>query len=200
MKPWLFFLLFTSLTWSVQAQTISPDPTGSRSLSQNPKYAVLMRPGRYLALDANNMVRFRRYRFFEGDEIRFKSRVDGTKYEAPLYVVTDSTFSIIIPNEIMNRQEPLSFRLGDVQKVYIDRQIPWVTAGSFILPLAGVVFAIADYVNPKSLDGRSGRFIFDSRSLVPAGALIGAGAICYKLSFPRYRINKNNRLRVLRTL
>ncbi|GAA4395708.1 hypothetical protein GCM10023187_02960 [Nibrella viscosa] len=193
-------MLLTGLTLAVQAQNLPADPAGSRSLSQNPKYAVLMRPGRYLALDANNLFRFRRYRFFQGDEFRFKSRTDGTRYNDPLYAVGDSTFSIAVLNEIMNRQEQLSFRLNDVQKVYIDRRIPWVTAGSFILPLAGVVFVIADFVNPRALDGRTGRFIFDNRSLVPAGALVGAGAVCYKLSFPRYRINKNNRLRVLRTL
>lgn len=198
MKLALIFLLLAGLTGSALAQTVSPGPPGS--LSQNPKYAALLRPGRYLALDANNLLRFRRYRFFEGDEIRFKARTDGSRYRAPLYAVTDSSFSVAVLNEIMNRQEQVSFRFNDVQKVYIDRRIPWVTAGSFILPLAGVVFMVADFVNPKALDGRSGRFIFDSSTLVPAGALIGTGAVCYKLSFPRYRINKNNRLRALRTL
>ena len=176
------------------AQTVrtSAEPTG---LQNDPKYTALAKPTRYLALDVMGPFKFRRYRFFEGDEIRFKAR--GEKYRDQLYAVTDTSFCILAENEVMARMEPVWFRFDEVQWVRIDRQIPFVSAGAVVLPLAGTVFAVADFVNPKALDGHSGRFRFDPSSLVPAGALIAAGGLCYKLSHSSYRINKNHRLKAM---
>lgn len=156
---------------------------------------------RFLALDVSSTLGgFHRYRFFSGDPIRFKSRTDGDKYRAPLYAVTDTSFSLVMNNEIMNRPDYPAFRLNEVQKIYVTHQIPWITAGSVLFPLAGLVFIAADFINPKSPDGHSGRFVFDSKTLLPGGVLIALGGISYKLSYPRYTLNKNHRLRVLKAL
>ena len=176
------------------AQTLrmSTEPS---SLSDNPRYTALLKPSQYLALDVISPFRFRRYRFFEGDEIRFKAR--GETYQDQLYAVTDTSFSILAENEVMARFEPVSFRFDEVKWVRISRRIPFVSAGAVALPIAGTLFAVADFVNAKGADGKSGRFRLDPSSLVPAGALIAAGAVCYKLSHARYRINKNHRLKML---
>ena len=86
-----------------------------------------------------------------------------------------------------------------MRKVYLHRQIPFVNQAAYLLPAAAVVFLIADFVNPRTQDGQ-GRFIFDSRALVPAGLLAVGGGICYKLSNRTFRIGQRNRLKVLWTL
>ena len=190
-------LCFSLAGQPVQAQTGVPvrvrPPDGE--LEQNPRYAPLLKRNQYLALDVIGPFGFKRYRFHEGDEIRFKAR--GEVYRETLYAVTDTTFSILVDNEVMNRMETLSFRFDEIRWIKIDRSIPFVSAGAVMLPLAGGVFAVADFVNPKALDGRSGRFRFDPSSLIPAGALVAGGVLCYKLAHARFRINKNHRLKAM---
>lgn len=158
-------------------------------------------PVRYLALDVSGPFGgFHRYRFQEGDRFSFRVQTDKYHYREPIYAVTDTSFSVSMMNEVMNRPDFPEFRFNDVDKIYLTRRIPFVSAGAVMLPLAGLVFIVADFVNPKSLDGYSGRFSFDRRSLVPGGALMALGGVCYKLSFPRYTVNKNHRLRVLTAL
>lgn len=176
-------------------------PLTSRAQSAETPTQVIPAPIKYLALDVSGPFGgFHRYRFQEGDRFSFRARTDGDRYHEPLYAVTDSTFSLSMMNEVMNRPDVLAFRLPDVQKVYVNRRVPFVSAGAVMLPLAGLVFIIADFVNPKAGDGKSGRFVFDSRSLIPGGALMALGGLCYKLSYPRYTVNKNHRLRVLTAL
>jgi hypothetical protein len=148
---------------------------------------------RYLALDVHGLTGFHRYRYLEGSEIRF--RANGDRYAAPLASVTDSSFSILVENEIMDRTETQTILFRDVDRVYQHKRIPFVSQLGVLLPIAGLTYAAADFVNPKALDGRSGRFIFDPQSLIPAGSMIVAGAIFYKLSRPTFRVGQRNRLR-----
>ena len=128
-------------------------------------YAAQARPSRYLALDVNHTFGgFRRYRFFEGDELHFKAR--GVRYREQLYAVSDSTFTILMANEVMNRDEPVTFRFDEVQTVLLHRRIPFVTAAGTIFPLAGGVYLIADLVNNGQLNGNV---------LPVTGAFIGSG-------------------------
>ncbi|WP_138502615.1 hypothetical protein [Spirosoma lacussanchae] len=152
-------------------------------------FAARLRPSRYLALDVNpTLGGFRRYRFFEGDEIRFRAR--GQKFRETLYEVTDSTFVVLMANEVMNRDEPVAFRLGEVQKIYVDRRIPFITAAGRLLPIAGGVYLLSSVVNNN----------FRAQSVLPvAGGMAVAGVIFNRLSSPRLRINNNHRLKVLRT-
>lgn len=190
MKTLLALLFCASLTLTVRAQT---------DLTPSPK--PVPAPVHYLALDVSGPFGgFHRYRFLEGDQFSFKARTDGERYREPLYAVTDTSFSISMMNEVMSRPDFPEFKLTDVRKVYINRRIPFVSAGAVMLPLAGVVFIIADFVNAKGGDGRSGRFVFDSKSLIPGGVMIALGGLCYKFSYPRYSINKNHRLHVLTAL
>lgn len=155
---------------------------------------------RYLAIDRVGLFgKFHRYRIFPGETMAFRTWSDGQKYRYPLLSVSDTAFTIAFQNELYDQAQPLGFPLADVRKVYLRREIPFVNQASYLLPAAGVIFLIADFVNPRSLDG-GGRFIFDSSALVPAGLLILGGGVCYKLSYRTYPINKRNRLKVLWTL
>ena len=162
------------------------------TVGQTPVAAPVIQ-ARYLALDVHNLTGFHRHRYLEGSEIRF--RAGGDRYRAPLASVTDSSFSILVQNELMDRTETQTFLFQNVDRVYRRRRIPFVSQLGVLLPIAGVTYAVADFVNPKALDGRSGRFIFDSKSLIPTGAMIVAGGIFHKLSRPSYQVGKRNRLR-----
>ena len=152
-------------------------------------YSALLRPSRYLALDVTHALGgFRRYRFFEGDEIHFKAR--GEKFREELYAVTDSSFSILMANQVMNRDEPVTFQLAEIQTVMLHRRIPFVTAAGTIFPLAGGVYLIADVVN-------NGKFV--NNVLPVTGAFILSGILFHLMSNPHIHINKNHKLKVLRT-
>lgn len=148
---------------------------------------------RYLALDVHGLTGFHRHRYLEGSEISFRAGRD--RYQALLATVTDSSFSILVQNEIMDRTETQTFLFQDVDRIYQRKRIPFISQLGVLLPIAGLTYAVADFVNPKGSDGRSGRFRFDPQSLVPAGAMLVAGGVFYKLSRPVYRVGKRNRLR-----
>ncbi|RYF55113.1 MAG: hypothetical protein EOO39_38440, partial [Cytophagaceae bacterium] len=138
---------------------------------------------RYLAIDVTGTFgRFHRYRIFPGDKMAFRAKSDGDKYRYPLTTVSDTAFTIAFQNELYDQPQALSFPLVDVQRVYLTHRIPFVTELGYLLPAAGVIFVVADFVNPRSLDGRTGRFQFDRKSLVPGGLMLLGGALCYKLS------------------
>jgi len=177
-------LCYVLLGWITTFPVVVVGQTSAPALYKQPHY---------LALDVHNMTGFHRYRYLEGDEIRF--RASGDSYRSTIAAVTDSSFSIYVQNEIMDRTETLTFRFNDVDRIYRRNNIPFITQLGVVLPVAGVTYALADFVNAKGLDGRSGRFLFDPQSLIPSGAMIVAGAIFYKLSRPTYTLGKRSRLR-----
>ena len=182
----LSFLIFTSAARAQPRDTLTTEQLVQR---RGTAYSALLHPSHYLSLDVNHTVGgFHRYRFFEGDEIHFKAK--GQKYREQLYNVTDSTFSVLMANEVMNRDEPVTFRLADVQRFYLHRRIPFVTAAGNLFPIAGAVYLIADVVNQGGL----------YRSALPVvGTLVVSGLLFNRLSNPRFRFNKRHRLKVLRT-
>lgn len=187
----LLLLLFVCLLIVKHTQAQPRDTLTTEQLLQRKgtSYSAFIRPTRYLALDVNHAIGgFQRYRFFEGDEIHFKAR--GEKYREPLYDVTDSTFSVLIANEVMNRDEPVTFRFDEIDKIMLHRRIPFVTAAGSIFPVAGGVYLVADVVNQSG---------FYRNTLPVVGTLLGSGVLFHWLSNPRIRINKNHRLKVLRT-
>lgn len=189
--PIVLRFLLTCLLLSTFARAQPRDTLTTEQLLQRrgTAYAALLRPSRYLALDVTPALGgFRRYRLFEGDEIQFKAR--GERYRETLYAVSDSTFTVLVANEVMNRDEPVTFRLDEVQRIYLSRRIPFVTAAGNLFPIAGGVYVLASLLNQNFLA---------ERVLPVGGALALSGLVFNRLSNPRYRINKNHRLRVLRT-
>jgi hypothetical protein len=155
----------------------------------SPYQRAQLRPTHYMVFDVNHTVGgFRRYRFFEGDEIHFKAR--GEKYHEEVYQITDSTFSVLVSNEVMNRDEPVTFRLSEIEKIILHRRIPFVTAAGTIFPAAGAVYLIADAVNNGQIS---------KKSFPVTGAFVLSGIIFHLISNPTVHVNKNHKLRVLRT-
>lgn len=196
----IVFVLLAAIPLAAQ-DVYNPDRALSSEdllLKQNPSNRSITKPGqRYLVLDAAPMIgTFRRYRFFPGDDIKFKLRSDSKKYNENIYSVTDSTFSIVVIDEVARRMDYVPISLRQVKRIKTSHRIPWVTQGAFLLPIAGVLYSAADFLNP-GIDNR--RFTTDTRSLAVGGGLIATGVLCYKLSFPSYRINNRNRLKVLQT-
>lgn len=184
----VFFALF-GIVCSGMAQPQDTLTTEQLLQRKGTSYNALLRPSRYLALDVNHTFGgFRRYRFFEGDEMHFKAR--GEKYREELYAVTDSSFSILVANQVMNRDEPVTFRLNEIERIYLHRRIPFVTAAGTLFPIAGGVYLVADAVNNQGLY---------KNTLPVVGTLVGSGLLFHLLSNPHIRLNKNHRLKVLRT-
>jgi hypothetical protein len=184
----LFFVagLFSHFSVAQPTDTLTTEQLLQR---KGTAYSALIRPSRYLALDVNHALGgFRRYRFFEGDELHFKAR--GEKFREELYAVTDTSFTILMANEVMNRDEPVTFRFDEVQTIMLHRRIPFVTAAGTIFPLAGGVYLIADVVNNRQLN---------ANVLPVTGAFILSGILFHWLSNPHIKINRNHRLKVLRT-
>ena len=180
------FLLLTSVVCAQPRDTLTTEQLLQR---KGTAYTALLRPSRYLALDVNHTLGgFHRYRFFQGDEIHFKA--GGQKHREQLYDITDSTFSVLMANEVMNRDEPVTFRFADVQRFYLHRRIPFVTAAGNVFPIAGAVYLIADVVNQRG---------FYTNTLPVVGSLVLSGVLFHILSNPHVRLNKNHRLKVLRT-
>ncbi|WP_080238907.1 hypothetical protein [Spirosoma rigui] len=187
-RLFLFLTLsfFASLAYAQPRDTLTTEQLLQR---RGTAYSALIRPSRYLALDVNHALGgFHRYRFFEGDEIHFKA--GGKKYREQLYDVTDSTFTVLMANEVMNRDEPVTFRFTDIQRFYLHRRIPFVTAAGSLFPIAGGVYLIADIVNQQG---------FYANTLPVVGTLLGSGILFHLISNPRVKLNKNHRLKVLRT-
>jgi len=59
----------------------------------------------------------KRWRYFEGDVLRFKTR-DGNYYEEDLTYIEDSTFTIYKYDRVGGRMEQLTFRADEVKTVY----------------------------------------------------------------------------------
>ena len=204
LRPLITYILLFSplLSLPVCAQD-HYDPARALSSEQlflkgTPGNRVFTKPDqRYLALDASPFLGgFRRHRFFPGDDIRFRLKDESIKFNETLAAVGDSTFSIVIINEVLERMEYREIPLAQVQRIKVSRRIPWVTEGAFLLPLAGLIYIGADFFN-RGIDDQ--RFTTDRQTLAVGGALIGTGFVCYKLSFSSIKINKNNRLKVLQT-
>ena len=183
------FLILSCVAFLSVAQPRDTLTTEQLLQRKGTAYSALLRPSRYLALDVNHTFGgFHRYRFFQGDELHFKAR--GQKYREQLYDLTDSTFSVLMANEVMNRDEPVTFRFSEIQRFYLHRRIPFVTAAGNVFPIAGAVYLIADVVNQRG---------FYRNTLPVVGSLVGSGAIFHVLSNPHIKLNKNHRLKVLRT-
>ena len=199
----LRFLIFVLLSVSACFAQDTYDPARALSseelfLKYQPNYRTMTRPGqRYLVLDTHTMLSgFQRHRFFVGDDINLKIRYNRRRMQLPIASLTDSTFSYVVINELARTMDYVPVKLTDVRRVRVARRIPWVTEGSVIFPLAGLLFVAADLINP-GMDGR--RFTTDPQALMVGGALVGGGLVCYTLSFPNYRVGRTNRLKVLQT-
>ncbi|QRR01754.1 hypothetical protein [Dyadobacter sandarakinus] len=167
-------------------------------LKQGNSSRAISSPGqKYLVLDASPFLGgFHRYRFFPGDNIKFRMRNETIRFNETIAAVSDSSFTIGIVNEAVGRVDYQEILLKDVRLMKVSRNIPFISQAAPLLPLAGLIYMGADFFN-KGVDNK--RFTTDGSSLIVGGALIAAGIICYKLTFSSLKINGKNKLKVLET-
>ncbi len=159
---------------------------------------LVTKPGeRYLIVDHSSFFGgYQRYRYFPGENIRFRLKDSRTKFNERIGTITDTTFTFVLVNEAIGRMEHREVALGDLRMIKTTNRIPWVSEGSFMLPLAGLIYMGADFFN-KGIDGR--RFTTDPQTLWIGGGLIATGLVCYKFTFHSIKLGKKNNIRVLQT-
>lgn len=159
---------------------------------------LVTQPGeRYLAVDHSSFFGgYHRYRYFPGENIRFRLKDSDIKFNERIGIISDTTFTFVLINDAIGRMEHREVALKDVRLIKTTRNIPWVTQGSFMLPLAGLIYVGADLFN-LGIDGK--RFTTDTPTLMVGGILATTGFICYKFSFHTIRMGKKNQIKVLQT-
>lgn len=199
----LLLMVLMAITWvGANAQdaydstkVVSSEELFLRSNAANKKYLTAGQP--YLVLDANSALGgFYRFRYFEGDRFKFKTITEPGKQKVNIYSIADTSFTHVTYSEAARDLNYFPVRFDEITKVYTHRRIPFITEGAFMLPLAGIVYLIADFVNP-GIDGQ--RWTTSGSSVAVGGGLIATGAVFYKMSFRSFKINKRNRLHLLRT-
>lgn len=198
MSRFVFVSVFLMACWSAYAQDpdrVMPieEQLMRKAAEKNATQSqVLLRNQRYLAFDTGSS----RYRFFVGDEIRFKLRGDRFKYAGEIVSMSDSSFTFSVVNEVTNRFENVSFNMADVKRIYITRRIPFVSALQYFAPLAGVGYMMADIINGK----RWKDSWVNPQVAKVTGGFILVGFASRVLCHPSYKINQKHRLKVLKTL
>jgi hypothetical protein len=167
-------------------------------LKQNSYNRIISTPGqKYIILDSSPVIGgFHRYRFFPGDNIRFRLNNETIRFNETVTAVRDSSFTIGIVNEALGRMDYQDVLLKDIRLMKVSRRIPFITQAAYLLPFAGLIYVGADFFN-KGIDNK--RFTTDGSTLVVGGAFIATGFFCYKLSFSSLKINNRNKLKVLET-
>ncbi|MCU0339191.1 MAG: hypothetical protein MUE30_04850 [Spirosomaceae bacterium] len=149
---------------------------------------------RYLALDTYKIGKVLRHRYFVGDEIVFWTKNQRKKSKEVIRSVTDSSFTFAHYNDISEELDITEIKLQDIHKIRVYRRIPWVTQGAYMLPIAGGVFIFTDTV---VYDGRGFKTNLDPKGWLIGGGIAALGVLCARASFPKYRIGKRHRLKVL---
>lgn len=196
----LFLVVLGNLpVWS-QDHYEAQKPLSSEELfiKQSNSNKVIGNPGqKYLILDASPTIGgFHRYRFFPGDNIKFRLKDETIRFNETIASISDSSFSIGIVNEAVGRMDYQNILLKDIRLMKVSRRIPFVTQAAVFFPLAGLIYIGADFFN-KGIDNK--RFTTDGSSIIVGGALMATGFFCYKVSFASLKINNKNKLKVLET-
>ncbi len=167
-------------------------------LKQNGSNRIITVPGqKYLAIDASPFLGgFHRYRYFPGDNIKFRMLNETIRFDETIASVTDSSFSIATINEANNRMDYQEILLKDIRLFKVKRNIPFVTQAAVYFPMAGLIYIGADFFN-KGVDNK--RFTTDGSALIVGGAFMVSGFVFYKMSFSSLRMNGKNKVKVLET-
>jgi hypothetical protein len=167
-------------------------------LKQGSDNRVVGAPGqKYLVLDASPVIGgFHRYRFFPGDNIKFRMKNETIKFNETIANVTDSAFSIAVINEALGQMTYQSIPLKEIKLIKTHRRIPFISQAATLLPLAGLIYIGADFFN-RGIDNK--RYTTDTSTIIVGGAIMATGFVCYKMTFSTLKINGRNKLKILET-
>jgi hypothetical protein len=203
MKPCFISLLLLSLSLlKVYGQSHYDGPkvlSGEELfLKQSGTSKILAKPGqKYLILDVSPVLgSFHRYRFFPGDQVKFRMRNETIRFDDMIASISDSSFTIGVVNEAVNRMDYQEILLKDIRLFKVHRRIPLVSQAAPLLPFAGLLFIGADFFN-KGMDNK--RYTTDGGTIAIGAGMMAAGFICYKITFSSPKINNRNKLKVIET-
>ncbi|MCY1374602.1 hypothetical protein D9M69_619520 [compost metagenome] len=133
----------------------------------------------------------KRWRYFEGDVLRFKTR-NGKYYEEDLAYIEDSTFTIYKYDQVAGRMEQLTFRTDEVKTVYKYKRggvlkTGLLSMGPFV-PMALLDWAL---YNNKPLQNKDFLWI---------APIVGAGNILifkHKNLFNKQKLGENKALKII---
>jgi hypothetical protein len=166
------------------AQILQSEPEEVDTLQAQP-VSPFFRSQKYLVLDKPGKVK--RIRFFVGNEITFRLKGDPVLYRDVITAVDDSSFTIFGTKVLIK----------DVDRIILRSQSWFVNQGSFLLPAAGVIYFLADNLNPVIQGGE--KLAISRGSVIVSASLIGAGLVLRLFQKKEHRIRKSKRLRVLET-
>lgn len=167
-------------------------------LKQSGTNKIIAKPGqKYLILDVSPILGgFHRYRFYPGDQVQFRMKNETIRFNDMIAAISDSSFSIGVVNEAVNRMDYQEILLKDIRLFKVQRRIPLISQAAPLLPLAGLLFIGADFFN-KGMDNK--RYTTDAGTIAIGAGLMTAGFICYKITFSSPKINNRNKLKVIET-
>jgi hypothetical protein len=167
-----------------RAQILQSEPEKKDTVPTQP-VSPLFRAGKYLVLDKPGKVK--RVRYFVGSEITFRLKGDPVLYRDVIAAVDDSSFTIFGTQVLIK----------EVDRVILRSHSWFANQGSVLLPAAGVIYFLADNLNPVIQGGEKLRI--SRGSVIVSAGLVGAGLVLRLLHKKEHRIGKNKRLRVLET-
>jgi hypothetical protein len=142
-------------------------------------------PQKYLVLDKPGSIK--RIRFFVGNEITFRLKGDNMVYHEVISAVDDSSFTIYGTKVLVR----------EVDRIILRKEGWFLNQGSVLLPAAGLLYFLADNVNPAIRGGE--HFGISRGSVIVGASLISAGIVLRIFQKRQHKIGKNKRLRVLET-
>ncbi|MFS0488869.1 hypothetical protein [Leadbetterella byssophila] len=183
------FLAFFLLSLATQAQEFKTveelleksDPKAFKAMTSKNPFIVV-----------SNYRNGKRWKYFEGDILRFKTK-EGKYFEEEIAYIEDSTFTIYKYNSIAQRMEQYAFKPSDIKSVYkYKRGGVWKTALLSMSPI--VPMALIDWGVYNTPPWENENFLW----ITP---IIGVGNVIifkHKNFFNQQRMGENRTFRIIR--
>jgi hypothetical protein len=159
------------------------DPKGYKAMTAKSNFMVV-----------SNYRNGKRWRYFEGDVFRFKSK-DGKSYEEDIAFIDDSTFTIYRYNNNISRMEEFTFTTSEISAIYKNKKGRVWRPG--LISMAGIVpFALIDWIWYKNPPHENKDFLWIA-PIVGVGNTLIFG---HKHFFNKQKLGNNKDLRIIKPL
>jgi hypothetical protein len=157
------------------------DPKGYKAMTSKSNFMVV-----------SNYSNGKRWRYFEGDVFRFRSK-DGKFFEEDIAYIEDSTFTIYRYNQDIRRMEQFTFEISDISAVYKNKKgRVWKPA---LISMAAIVpFALIDWVWFDNPPYQNNDFLW----ITPIVGLGNTLLFGHKNFFNKQKLKNNKDLRIIK--
>lgn len=188
MKKLVFFILTLPFAaFSQPTETLTIEEIMQKTM---PK-VLKTYSGNHPFLVVSNYRNGKRWKYFEGDIIRFKSK-ENAFFEEEIAYIEDSTFTIFSYNDQINRLEKLTFKIDDIKSVYKHKRVKiWKTGLYSIAPM--LPYAALDW-GLFHIPPHQNKDLLILTPIIGVGNLLISG---HKNLFNRQRLKGNRDLRIV---